>query len=222
MSPPHRAKFAAMTKIPENPTVTSRIWTIPNALSLLRLLGVPLFLWLLLGPHEDLLAVLVLAVSAFTDWLDGKLARALGQTSRLGQLLDPAADRLYILATLVAFLLRDIVPWWLVAALVLRDVVMSIAVLVLYRYGYAALQVNLIGKAATLALLYAFPLLLFVTVNGRIADLLTPIAWAFAIWGAAMYWLAAVLYLRQSVTLVRARCLSVDAPTHSREDAPRG
>jgi cardiolipin synthase len=83
-----------------------RIWTLPNALSALRLAGVPLFLWLLLGPHADGYAVLVLAVAGVTDWLDGKTARWLDQYSRLGELLDPAADRLYILATLAAFLIR--------------------------------------------------------------------------------------------------------------------
>jgi cardiolipin synthase len=107
-----------------------RVWTLPNALSVLRLLGVPLFLWLLLGPQADGWAVVVLMVAGATDWADGKLARSLGQSSRLGALLDPAADRLYIVATLVAFVLRDVVPLWLVAALVGRELVLGLALLV--------------------------------------------------------------------------------------------
>ena len=87
-----------------------RLVTIPNMLSLLRLAGVPLFLWLLLGPRLDLLALVVLVVSGITDWLDGKLARWLDQSSRLGALLDPAVDRLYVFAAIVAFVLRGIVP----------------------------------------------------------------------------------------------------------------
>ena len=97
---------------PSRDELGDAVWTIPNALSALRLLGVPLFLWLLLGPQADGWAVVVLMVSGATDWLDGKLARALGQSSKLGALLDPAADRLYIVATLVAFVIRDVVPFW--------------------------------------------------------------------------------------------------------------
>src|SRR3954470_10001426 len=113
--------MAVTTEI--EPARDQGIWTVPNALSLLRLLGVPLFLWLALGPHADGWAVVVLMVAGVTDWLDGKLARAPGQSSRLGALLDPAADRLYIVATLVAFVLRDVVPPWMVAVLVGREVV---------------------------------------------------------------------------------------------------
>ena len=137
-----------------------RVWTLPNALSALRLLGVPLFLYLLLGPEADGWAVAILIIAGFTDWLDGKLARWLNQRSRLGALLDPAADRLYIVSTLVALALRDIVPVWIVVLLVGREVVLGLALVVLRRYGYPPLQVHYLGKAATLLLLYAFPVLL--------------------------------------------------------------
>jgi CDP-diacylglycerol--glycerol-3-phosphate 3-phosphatidyltransferase len=116
-----------------------RVWTLPNALSVLRLLGVPLFLWLLLGPQADGWALVVLMVAGITDWADGKLAKWLNQYSRLGALLDPAADRLYIVATLIALALREIVPVWLVALLVGRELVLGIALLVLRRYGYPPL-----------------------------------------------------------------------------------
>ena len=181
-----------------------RVWTLPNALSVLRLLGVPLFLWLLLGPQADGWAVVVLMVSGATDWLDGKLARSLGQSSRLGALLDPAADRLYIVATLVAFVLRDVVPLWMVAVLVGRELVLGVALLVLRAHGWPPLQVHYLGKAATFILLYAFPLLLLADGDGPVAAVAQPVAYALTIWGGALYLLAGVLYVVQVAGLVRA------------------
>jgi CDP-diacylglycerol--glycerol-3-phosphate 3-phosphatidyltransferase len=181
-----------------------RVWTVPNALSVLRLLGVPLFLWLLLGPHADGWAIAVLALSGVTDWADGKLARLLDQSSRLGALLDPAADRLYIVATLVALALRSVVPLWLVAVLVGRELVLGVMLLVLRRHGYPPLQVHYLGKAATLLLLYAFPCLLLADAAPAIAPVAEPVAWAFTIWGTALYLLAGVLYVVQVAGLVRA------------------
>ncbi|MGY1652542.1 CDP-alcohol phosphatidyltransferase family protein [Geodermatophilus sp. SYSU D01119] len=180
-----------------------RVWTVPNALSVLRLLGVPLFLWLLLGPEEDGWAVVVLMVSGVTDWADGKLARLLGQSSRLGALLDPAADRLYIVATLVAFVLRDVVPLWLVAVLVGREFVLGLMLLLLRRAGYPPLQVHYLGKAATFLLLYAFPLLLLASGGGG-WSWVAPFAWALTIWGSALYVLAGLLYVVQVLGLLRA------------------
>ena len=189
---------------PGRDELADRIWTIPNALSVLRLLGVPLFLWLLLGPHADGWAVAVLALSGVTDWADGKLARLLDQSSRLGALLDPAADRLYIVATLVALALREVVPIWLVLLLVGREVVLGGALLVLRRHGYPPLQVHYLGKAATFLLLYAFPILLLADTATAVAAVARPIGWAFAIWGTVLYVLAGVLYLVQVAGLVRA------------------
>jgi CDP-diacylglycerol--glycerol-3-phosphate 3-phosphatidyltransferase len=189
-----------------------RVWTWPNALSALRLLGVPLFLWLLLGPEADGWAVAVLMVSGFTEWLDGKLARWLDQSSRLGALLDPAADRLYIVSTLVALALREIVPVWIVALLVGREVVLGIALLVLRHYGYPPLQVHYLGKAATLLLLYAFPGLLLADGDGWLAELCEPIAWALTIWGTALYVLAGIFYLIQVAGIVRAERAARTAP----------
>ena len=181
--------------------LSDRVLTLPNALSVLRLLGVPLFLWLLLGPHADGWAIVVLAVSGFTDWADGKLARALGQSSRLGALLDPAADRLYIVCTLVALALRDIAPVWMVALLLGREVVLGIGLLVLRRYGYPPLQVHYLGKAATFLLLYAFPGLMLAEGSSWFATAIEPFAWAFSIWGTALYLLAGLLYVIQVVRL---------------------
>jgi cardiolipin synthase len=184
--------------------LADRVWTVPNALSVLRLLGVPLFLWLLLGPHADGWAIAVLALSGVTDWADGKLARLLDQSSRLGALLDPAADRLYVVATLIALALRSVVPLWLVAVLVGRELVLGIALLVLRRHGYPPLQVHYLGKAATFLLLYAFPFLLLADTSGAVGDVVRPVAWAFTIWGTALYVLAGLFYVIQAVGLVRA------------------
>src|SRR6266496_4747461 len=143
-----------------SPGPADRVLTIPNVLSLLRLIGVPVFLWLLLGPHADIAALILLAVSGFSDWADGALARRLNQTSRLGVLLDPAADRLYILATLIGLTLRHIIPIWIAAVIVGRDVLLGLTLPVLRRHGYGPPPVHYLGKAATFNLLYAFPLLL--------------------------------------------------------------
>jgi cardiolipin synthase len=185
------------------PAAPDRIWTVPNLLSLLRLLGVPLFLWLLLGPHADGWALLVLALSGFSDWADGVLARKLNQQSTLGALLDPLADRLYILATLVGLVLRHVIPWWLAAVLVGRDVVLGLVLVPLRRRGWGPPEVHYLGKAATFCLLYAFPLLLLGTYSGTLADIAAPLAWAFTIWGTALYLWAGGVYLRQSGRLLR-------------------
>ena len=189
-----------------------RVWTVPNALSVLRLLGVPVFLWLLLGPEEDGWALVILMVSGFTDWLDGKLARWLNQGSRLGALLDPAADRLYIVATLVALAIRDVVPVWVVALLLGRELVLGVMLLVLRHYGYPPLQVHYLGKAATLLLLYAFPVLLIADGEGPLARVAEPFAWALTIWGTALYLLAGLFYVVQVAGIVRAERSAPAAP----------
>jgi cardiolipin synthase (CMP-forming) len=196
---------AESTARPPSTESYDRLYTVPNLLSVLRLLGVPLFLWLLLGPHADAAALVVLALSGLSDWADGVLARRLNQASRLGALLDPFADRLYILATLVGLTLRDIIPWWLAAVIVLRDVVLLATVPALRRRGYWSLPVHYLGKAGTFALLYAFPFLLLASHEGVAADIARPIAWAFTIWGVALYWWAGVLYLMQFSQLLRRR-----------------
>ena len=182
---------------------TDRAWTLPNLLSLLRLAGVPLMLWLILGPQADGLAVLVLAAGGFTDWLDGYLARAWHQTSRLGQMLDPIADRLYILAVLIGLALREIIPWWLLVIVVARDVMIACLVPLLKTRGFSSLPVHFLGKAATFSLLYAFPLVLLGSGEQGWLQLAWVLGWAFAIWGTALYWYAGGLYVAQTVNLLR-------------------
>jgi cardiolipin synthase (CMP-forming) len=185
------------------PYDTDRILTLPNVLSLLRLAGVPLVLWLILGPQADGLAVLVLALGGFTDWLDGYLARAWHQTSRLGQMLDPIADRLYILAVLIGLALREVVPWWLVVIVVGRDVVIAPLVPILKTRGFSSLPVHFLGKVATFCLLYAFPLVLLGSGEQGWLQLAWVLGWAFAIWGTVLYWYAGGLYVAQTVNLLR-------------------
>jgi cardiolipin synthase len=176
---------------------SNRILTIPNLLSIARLAGVPVFLWLLLGPHADGWALFVLAVSGFTDWADGVLARKLNQTSKLGALLDPAVDRLYILASLIGLVLRHIIPLWLPIVIVGRDLILLATVPGLRKRGLTALPVHYLGKAATFNLLYAFPFLLLGSHIGTLSEIAKPIAWAFTIWGTALYLWAGGLYLVQ-------------------------
>jgi cardiolipin synthase len=181
------------------------VLNVPNLLSLSRLLLVPVFLYLLLGPEADGWAILVLMYSGATDYFDGKIARAWNQTSRLGELLDPVADRLYILATLFAFVVRDIVPWWLAAILVGRDLVLAVALLILRSVGSGPLPVHFLGKAATFALLYAFPLLLFGDGDSGVEMLARVFGWAFVLWGTALYLYAGALYIGQAIPIFRRR-----------------
>jgi len=181
------------------------VWTLPNAVSFLRLLGVPLFLWLVLGPEADVWALIVLMVSGFTDWLDGYLARRLNQTSKVGEILDPVADRLYILAVVIGLAFRDIIPWWVAIILPARDAFLWLLVPFLRTRGYSALPVHFLGKAATFNLLYAFPLLFVGDGEGTIETLGKVFGWAFAIWGMGLYWWAGVLYAWQVRKLLADR-----------------
>jgi cardiolipin synthase len=182
--------------------VTDRVLTVPNLLSMLRLAMVPVF-GVLIVRGWDGPAILVLAVSGATDWLDGVLARRLAQVSRLGQILDPLADRLFILATLFGLAYREVIPVWLVLVLLLRDLVMVVTVVVLAWYGHRPLPVHFVGKAATFNLLYAFPLLLLGDGQSLVAVVARVCGWAFAWWGTGLYWYAGVLYLWQVGQVVR-------------------
>ena len=187
----------------QRPVASDRILTIPNLLSLLRLLGVPLFLYLLLGPQYDGWALVLLVVSAITDYADGKLARLLDQYSRLGELLDPAADRLYILAALVGFVIRGFIPWWVAVLIIGRDVLLGATLPVLRRYGYTALPVHYLGKAATFCLLYGLPMLLLGQGDSFVARIALPTSYAFMTWGLVMYLWAGAIYFRQLAWIIK-------------------
>jgi cardiolipin synthase len=190
-------------RLVSEPAVSDRVLTLPNALSVLRLVGVPIFLWAILAEH-DVIALVTLMLSGLSDYLDGKIARRFGLESRLGQLLDPFADRLYIATTLLGLALRDIIPWWLVILLVGREVLLAAVLWWIRRYGQVGLPVHFVGKAATFNLLYAFPLLLLGDGSSTFAQWALPIGWAFAWWGTVLYWIAGVMYIVQARQVVAA------------------
>jgi len=175
--------------------------TIPNMLSFLRLALIPVFLWLILR-HEGAWAVALLIFSGFTDYLDGYIARKYNQVTRLGKLLDPAADRLYIFATLIGMVATGVIPLWLALVIIGRDVMLLIVYPVLATHGYGPLPVHYLGKAGTFALLYAFPLLLIANLFQTANYVILPLAWAFALWGAGLYWWAGFVYVKQVKDLV--------------------
>jgi len=184
--------------------VRDRVLTVPNALSVLRLLLVPVFLYLLLVIDARGWAVGVLMFSGFSDWADGKIARLVAnQSSRLGELLDPAVDRIYMVTVPVALAIYGAVPWWIVFTLLGRDVVLAATLPVLRNRGLTALPVTYIGKAATFALMSGFPLILLGQWDALWSRVILACGWAFLIWGMAMYLWSAVLYLIQVVMVVR-------------------
>jgi cardiolipin synthase len=163
---------------------------------------VPFFLWLILVPEADVLAFIFLGLAGASDWIDGALARALNQRSELGVLLDPLADRLYIAATLVGLALRELIPWWLVAVLVGRELfLLAFLPLIRRRSGRIALPVTYVGKAATFCLLWGFPLLLLSGVDSWVGSVALACGWALALWGTALYWWAGIRYAQQAMAL---------------------
>ena len=184
--------------------VRDRVLTVPNALSVLRLVLVPVFLYLLLVIDARGWAVGVLMFSGFSDWADGKIARLVAnQSSRLGELLDPAVDRIYMVTVPVALAIYGAVPWWIVITLLGRDVVLAATLPVLRSRGLTALPVTYIGKAATFALMSGFPLILLGQWDALWSRVVLACGWAFLIWGMAMYLWSAVLYLVQVAMVVR-------------------
>ncbi|NKZ80766.1 CDP-alcohol phosphatidyltransferase family protein [Rhodococcus hoagii] len=173
-------------------------------MSMIRLAGVPLFLYLLLGPQADGWALAVLMLSGFTDWADGKLARLLNQMSRLGALLDPFVDRLYVISTLVAFVLRDIIPWWLAAILIGRDLILALTLPVYRRRGLPPPDVIYLGKAATFALMFALPILLAVQSDWAGASIANAWGYALLVWGTVLYVWTAGIYIAKAVGVARA------------------
>ena len=182
--------------------VGSRIWTIPNLLSMLRLALVPVFLVFIVR-GDDIVALVVLVVASLTDLLDGYLARRLRQVTRLGQLLDPAADRLYIFAALIGLAARDLVPWWIVGLIVARDVFLLVLGVVLANHGYGPLPVHQLGKVATFALFFGLPVIMLGFAFPAVAPVSEPIGWAITLWGAFLYWWAGIIYSIETARVIR-------------------
>ncbi|CAN2238096.1 CDP-alcohol phosphatidyltransferase family protein [Candidatus Planktophila versatilis] len=179
--------------------------TIPNALTFLRFLGIPLFILLALDQRADGWAILVLMIGGATDYFDGKLARALHQESRFGEIADPTIDRLYIAATIIVLYIRDAIPLWVILVLVARDVSMAILALVIQMRGLPTLQVTYLGKAATFNLLYAFPFLLLALNPNWYGTVAFIFGWAFTGWGVALYVATAIGYFRTGINSITVR-----------------
>lgn len=178
------------------------MWTIPNVLSMLRLALVPVFLVLIIV-GDYVWALVVLVAASLSDLLDGFLARRLNQITRLGQLLDPAADRLYIFAALLGLAAQGLVPWWIVAVIVSRDVFLLVLGVILANHGYGPLPVHLLGKVATFALFFGLPVIMLGLAFPATAPVSEPLGWAITIWGAFLYWWAGIIYAIETVRVIR-------------------
>jgi cardiolipin synthase (CMP-forming) len=181
-----------------------RVLTVPNALSVIRLVLVPVFLWLLLVADATGWAVAVLMFGGASDWADGKIARLYAnQSSRLGELLDPAVDRIYMVVVPIAMAVAGVIPWWIVATLLGRDLVLAATLPLLRSRGLSALPVTYLGKAATFALMSGLPLVLLGQFDAQWSRIVLAIGWGFLIWGLALYLWSGVLYLIQVVMVMR-------------------
>jgi cardiolipin synthase len=180
-----------------------RVFTVPNVLSGIRLGLIGVFVYLLLVSHADAWAAAILVFGGGSDWADGKLARLLNQSSKLGALLDPAVDRLYMVIVPIACGIRGVVPWWIIVTLLARDVLLTAALPVLRSRGLTGLPVSYVGKAATFALMSAFPLILLGQGNASASRASLACGWAFLVWGLYMYLWTFALYAAQAVLVVR-------------------
>lgn len=191
----------------ESTGVSTRIWTVPNVLSMLRLLLVPVFLILVVA-GAYVTALIVLITASLTDLLDGYLARRFNQVTRLGQLLDPAADRLYIFAALIGLAANELVPWWIVIVIVARDVLIVVLGVVLANHGYGPLPVHQLGKAATFALFTGLPVIMLGLAFPAMQPVSEPFGWAVTLWGAFLYWWAGIIYAIETARVVRVSRVS--------------
>jgi cardiolipin synthase (CMP-forming) len=197
--------------------IGSEVWTIPNILSMLRLALVPIFLvYIVIGDY--IVALVVLVVASLTDLLDGFLARRLGQITRLGQLLDPAADRLYIFAALVGLAAQQLVPWWIVVVIVARDVFLLMLGVVLANHGFGPLPVHQLGKVATFALFFGLPVIMLGLAFPAIEPVSEPVGWAITLWGAFLYWWAGIIYAIETARVIRIQRVADDSRSDTLEE----
>ena len=181
---------------------SSRIFTLANAVSVVRLMAIPVFLWLVIDDRL-LIAFVLLVVAVLTDFVDGMIARRMNEITKLGQFLDPFADRLFIAATVIALAIQDVVPWWFVIAVMLRDALLGIGGVVMARYGAATLPVKWWGKVATFAMLVVLPLFLLGAVVPEVGEITNPIAWVLALATVALYWVVGFSYLFDAISIAQ-------------------
>jgi cardiolipin synthase len=187
--------------------VSSRIYTLANLVSVIRLMSIPVFLYLVV--QDRLLPAFILLVAAvLTDFVDGWIARSMNQITKLGQFLDPFADRLFIAATVIALAIQDVVPWWLVIAVMSRDALLGVGGLVMSRYGHGTLPVKWWGKVATFGMLFVLPLFLLAKMveehgSEQVATVLVMIAWPIALIAIVVYWVVGFSYLFDAIGLAK-------------------
>ncbi len=171
-----------------------RIATVPNLLSLVRILLIPVFVLLLLRRGTEAAGLILLAVVVSTDWIDGYIARHTGQVSNVGKLLDPIADRLAIAAGLIALVVRDAFPLWAALLVIVRDVVVMVAGGVVLFATRARIEVRWIGKVATFALMSAIPWIAWGNFRLPLHQLTLAAGWVAFWFGITAYYIAAVVY----------------------------
>ncbi len=173
--------------------VSDRIVTVPNVVSFVRLAAVPVFWWLLLGADDVRAASILFAVVAATDWVDGFLARRLGQVSKLGKTLDPVADRLMIISAVLAGLIAEIVPPLIGITLLVREAYMAVVTGLMVARGAGTLEVRWLGKLATLLVYSSIALFYFAAVP-VLENIIRPLAWVGGLVGLVLYWYTAIQY----------------------------
>jgi cardiolipin synthase len=172
-----------------------RIFTVPNVITLVRLLCIPLFVWLLFGAHRQTAAAILLAVLGATDWVDGFVARRYGQVSTFGKVLDPTADRILVGTAVISILIYGAVPLWFGIATIAREVLVSAMVLLLAAMGAARIDVLWVGKAGTFGLMFAYPTFLLGDGTAGWQEPIRVIAWVTGLVGLALAWWAAGSYI---------------------------
>ncbi|MET3922167.1 CDP-alcohol phosphatidyltransferase family protein [Arthrobacter sp. UYEF20] len=169
------------------------VFTIPNVLTVVRFLGVPLFIWLVLGPKEYGYGALVLVIMASTDWVDGYIARRFNQMSKLGRVMDPIADRLALIAVAVTLAIAGVVQWWYLAALLVPDAVL-LCLSLYYFHSHPDLPVSRVGKIRTGLLLVGTPLLVLSKLPIPATEVYAVAAWIFLGLGLVGHWIAGYNY----------------------------
>ncbi|HUC04499.1 MAG TPA: CDP-alcohol phosphatidyltransferase family protein [Acidimicrobiales bacterium] len=192
-----------------------RIFTVPNVITLVRLLCIPVFVWLLFGAGRQSAAAVLLAVLGATDWVDGFVARRFGQVSTLGKVLDPTADRLLVGTAVIAVIVHGAVPLWFGLATIAREVLVSAVVLLLAALGAARIDVLWVGKAGTFGLMFAYPTFLLAHGTAGWQDPIRVIAWVAGVPGLALAWFAAGSYIGPARRALREGRVGKGAPATS-------
>jgi len=172
-----------------------RVLTVPNAVTVVRLACIPLFVWVLFGAHRPVAAAVILAVLGATDWVDGYVARHFHQVSTVGKVLDPVADRALTATAVISTMVYGAVPLWFGLATLAREVLVSATVLVLAAMGAERIDVLWVGKAGTFGLLFAYPAFLLADGSAGWQKAVLVVAWVTGLVGLTLSWIAAASYI---------------------------